>query len=1053
LMPYATPSSPAATTTTSPMLTTHSLGRPGHRRSYSAQHLSTITPSSASASASPGGAFTSLRPPSRKQKFHLNASSSSSSESEDDDGPPPPLKLKTPLSPSFGGVPFPKSSPLNSPVPGERDGGLLSPLSGLQTHITNLPGSSPRHSPRTSPRSSSQSISITVNTANPSYLAVPKRPHPSRTASSPILLSNGKPLKSSLKGSSSTSNIPVQHPSHPNHQPHHSRPHHVHHAHQPTSHQRARSAPSTPWEGEDDDDDDRSPSPSPSTAPSTPKNVHFPSLPNDLEHIRVFNKSAKPISFLRRSSDVSRGPTGVITNDIEFGADTETETETDREAATKWGAGSSKAGGGTGGGWAMNGYLKGSVGFSWGGVGSGSSGGGGGGQQGFPFPRVPSPPRTQSPPKAEEKKERGEELELDLKEGFEGPSPSSSFSLDRHVVLEKMQLEKATAAGEVKLNLTVLVKNVAYEKQVYFRFTMDDWATVSEVGGKYLESVSGAAVAALGTKAAVGKTLGDIISTASSLHSRSASEPALGLQESTYDRFLVTVSLTDYLHLNLENRVMWGVVRYTAPGRGEWWDNNAGKNYRVGWKKVVPTPAPTPAPTTTTTPVAIPGRERKEGGSGTAAYGGRSLSAPASTLSQPPPSISVVGTSPPSTTTSPSPSFTMPAYAPSSMMMSASPPTSSFMSSYSPPTSSFMSSYSPPQSTNTTVTYSPTMSKMAPPDTKQTEALSQATQNRLSKFSLKNYVAPGSVRARSGSASSAASEKEKKDSTPKPDATTPTTKPTISIEVPTPEKKKPQPQPQAKEESQTEKKKEGLSLYWPWSSSSSTSSSSTTSTNSTPTPKASEPAPSTTTTEKKNDSSSSSPVVTPGGSATVEILPSSGKRDYFGDAVVAPALGLSSRSSSMSSTDGVPSLDDASSTSTTSSTESLDRLMFGGASASPYQHQQRHRARGWDGAHDDDDDEFGGFDWHPRHEHEHDNSGSETEKPHPGSVSAASLEDLSPSPSPSPSPVEVTLPSKGAAGKGNEMLYKAFVEKWCFAESPRGSPPLAGPGVGLEVGS
>ncbi|KAK1234996.1 hypothetical protein PQX77_001789 [Marasmius sp. AFHP31] len=1046
-MPYATPSSPAATTTTSPMLTTHSLGRPGHRRSYSAQHSSTITPSSASASASPGGAFTSLRPPSRKQKFHLNASSSSSSESEDDDGPPPPLKLKTPLSPSFGGVPFPKSSPLNSPVPGERDGGLLSPLSGLQTHITNLPGSSPRHSPRTSPRSSSQSISITVNTANPSYLAVPKRPHPSRTASSPILLSNGKPLKSSLKGSSSTSNIPVQHPSHPNHQPHHSRPHHVHHAHQPTSHQRARSAPSTPWEGEDDDDD-RSPSPSPSTAPSTPKNVHFPSLPNDLEHIRVFNKSAKPISFLRRSSDVSRGPTGVITNDIEFGADTETETETDREAATKWGAGSSKAGG-TGGGWAMNGYLKGSVGFSWGGVGSGSGGGGGGGgQQGFPFPRVPSPPRTQSPPKnqQEEKKERGEELELDLKEGFEVPSPSSSFSLDRHVVLEKMQLEKATAAGEVKLNLTVLVKNVAYEKQVYFRFTMDDWATVSEVGGKYLESVSGAAVAALGSKTAVGKTLGDIISTASSLHSRSASEPALGLQESTYDRFLVTVSLTDYLHLNLENRVMWGVVRYTAPGRGEWWDNNGGKNYRVGWKKVVPAPTTT---TTTTTPVAIPGRERKEGGSAT--YGGRSLSAPASTLSQPPPSISVVGTSPPATTST-TPSFTMPAYAPSSMMMSASPPTSSFMSSYSPPTSSFMSSYSPPQSTNTTVTYSPTMSKIAPPssppDTKQTEALSQATQNRLSRFSLKNYVAPGSVRARSGSASSTVSDKkentstDKKESTPKPETTTPTSKPMISIEVPTPEKKKPQ--PQVKEE---EKKKEGLSLYWPWSSSSSstssTSSSSTTSTNSTPTPKASD----TNTKENTNiDADSSSPVVTPGGSATVEILPSgsSSKRDYFGDAVVAPALGLSSRSSSMSSTDGVPSLDDASSTSTTSSSESLDRLMFGGSAsaASPYQH---HRARGWDGAHDDDD-EFGGFDWHP---HDHEGSGSETEKPqsHPGSVS---LEDLSPSPSPSPSPVEVTLP-KGGKGAGNEMLYKAFVEKWCFAESPRGSPPL--PGVGLEVGS
>ncbi|KAL0572713.1 hypothetical protein V5O48_009248, partial [Marasmius crinis-equi] len=694
-MPYATPSS---STPTSPMLTTHSLGRPGHRRSYSHQHATT---------ASPGGAFTSLRPPARKQKFHINASSSSdSSDNDEDDGPPPPLKLKTPLSPSFG-VPFPRSSPLSSPVPGDRESGLLSPLSGLQTHITNLP--SPRNSPRTSPRTSPHSSSTSISTQNSAYLAPPKRPQPSRTASSPILLSNGKPLKSSLKGSSSTSNIPVQHPSHPHHQPHHTRP-------QPTSHQRARSAPSTPWE------DDASIPPSPSTAPSTPKNVHFPSLPNDLEHIRVFNKSAKPISFLRRSSDVSRGPTGVIVGEVdsEVGGETETETETDRDnASVKRGA------------WANNGYLR-----SWGGLGDSLP------QQqqtpGFPFPRVPSPPRDEGKSKEEET-----QLELELKEGYEVPSSSQS---DKLVMLEKVELErKDKDKEELKMLLYVLVKNIAFEKQVYFRFTMDEWATVSEVGGKYVESVRGEDVH---RQRQQGKTLGDIISLSSSLHSRSASEPALSSAQETYDRFLITVSLTDYLHLKLENRVMWGVMRYTVPGRGEWWDNNGDRNYRMGWVRRKVAAVPTTPPAT---------RERKEG---------RSMSAPAA---------------PPSTLPRPA-------------LMS------------------------PPAYTSPTSAVHPAV--LSKPDAHKTEALSTATQNRLSKFSLRNYVAPGSVHR---------SPKEEQSTV----AQLP--KPTISVEVPTPEKKvTPPPAPQQQQK--------GLSLYWPWASSNSTTTTTTnaSSNTSTPTPKASE---------------------------------------------------------------------------------------------------------------------------------------------------------------------------------------------------------------------
>jgi hypothetical protein len=78
------------------------------------------------------------------------------------------------------------------------------------------------------------------------------------------------------------------------------------------------------------------------------------------------------------------------------------------------------------------------------------------------------------------------------------------------------------------------------------RYTIDEWETVNDVSGWYDGNGDG------------------------------------------WDRFRFSISLGGQ---GLEERVLWLVGKY-AGGVGErdaveWWDNNEGKNYRVGFKKVV----------------------------------------------------------------------------------------------------------------------------------------------------------------------------------------------------------------------------------------------------------------------------------------------------------------------------------------------------------------------------------------------------------------------------------------------------------------------------------
>jgi Carbohydrate/starch-binding module (family 21) len=141
------------------------------------------------------------------------------------------------------------------------------------------------------------------------------------------------------------------------------------------------------------------------------------------------------------------------------------------------------------------------------------------------------------------------------------PVPAPNPSPYASVHLESVTLPPARPPV---LRGTVLVRNIAFEKHVGVRFTLDDWTTVSEV----LATFSGS-VAPLETLAGAhqGKTVGDLI----------------GSLASGWDRFNFAIKLEDY-ETYLWQRTVYLVVRYSAPGVGEWWDNNSGENYRVTFR-------------------------------------------------------------------------------------------------------------------------------------------------------------------------------------------------------------------------------------------------------------------------------------------------------------------------------------------------------------------------------------------------------------------------------------------------------------------------------------
>lgn len=111
----------------------------------------------------------------------------------------------------------------------------------------------------------------------------------------------------------------------------------------------------------------------------------------------------------------------------------------------------------------------------------------------------------------------------------------------RDVVVESMVLVGTTIEG------VVCVRNLAFQKWVAVRFTLDKWQTTSEVTARYKESFCDGMV----------------------------------------DRFMFSIKLADVLS-RAEEKTLFLAVRYSVASR-EIWDNNNGRNYQVRVVREKPT--------------------------------------------------------------------------------------------------------------------------------------------------------------------------------------------------------------------------------------------------------------------------------------------------------------------------------------------------------------------------------------------------------------------------------------------------------------------------------
>lgn len=118
-----------------------------------------------------------------------------------------------------------------------------------------------------------------------------------------------------------------------------------------------------------------------------------------------------------------------------------------------------------------------------------------------------------------------------------------SSSLESPVYMEAIHLssEGSMLVGQI------LVKNIAYHKNVAVRFTFDNWHTISE------------------TKAFHETRFND------------ETNP----KDPTYDRFTFHIKLRDFIN---DSSTFYFCVRYNVANQ-EFWDNNSGNNYRVNFTK------------------------------------------------------------------------------------------------------------------------------------------------------------------------------------------------------------------------------------------------------------------------------------------------------------------------------------------------------------------------------------------------------------------------------------------------------------------------------------
>ena len=149
-------------------------------------------------------------------------------------------------------------------------------------------------------------------------------------------------------------------------------------------------------------------------------------------------------------------------------------------------------------------------------------------------------------------------LTFEVDKDKSSPIPPPNPPEYTNVHLETLNLP---SSGPPMLRGSILVRNLSYSKDVAVRFTLDDWQTTSEVACKHVASLP---------------SLPPPFNTPSTHGDHAASS----LTVNTWDRFTYIIRLEDF-ERKLAEKTIWLVVRYTAPGTGEWWDNNSGQNYRV----------------------------------------------------------------------------------------------------------------------------------------------------------------------------------------------------------------------------------------------------------------------------------------------------------------------------------------------------------------------------------------------------------------------------------------------------------------------------------------
>lgn len=112
---------------------------------------------------------------------------------------------------------------------------------------------------------------------------------------------------------------------------------------------------------------------------------------------------------------------------------------------------------------------------------------------------------------------------------------------------QPVRLERVWLSNDHKFLIgSVVVANIAFQKSVTCRFTLDYWKTTSEVNGEYVSEVTPRAT------------------------------------EQGHDRFNFSIKLADLA--NLESKTLYFAIKFTANGQ-EHWDNNNGPNFQVDFRK------------------------------------------------------------------------------------------------------------------------------------------------------------------------------------------------------------------------------------------------------------------------------------------------------------------------------------------------------------------------------------------------------------------------------------------------------------------------------------